>query len=79
MIVIAVRDYGSGIDAEDLPFIFERFRRTATAEAGPAPGMGLGLYLSRHVVEVHGGRIWVEQPDSTGTRMLFTVPALDVE
>lgn len=78
-IVIGVRDYGSGIDAEDLPYIFDRFRRTASAEAGAAPGMGLGLYLSRHVVEVHGGRIWVEQPEGAGTRICFSVPALDAE
>jgi signal transduction histidine kinase len=78
-IMIAVRDYGSGIDAVDMPYIFDRFRRAASAEASAAPGMGLGLYLARHVVEVHGGRIWAEQPAGSGTRVCFTVPALDAE
>jgi PAS domain S-box-containing protein len=78
-IVICVRDYGSGIDAADSPFVFDRFRRGASAEASATPGMGLGLYLSRHVVEAHGGTIWVDQPEGAGTRICFSVPGIDPE
>ncbi len=76
MVVIDVRDYGPGIDTSDLPDLFDRFSRASSAIDSGVPGMGLGLYLSRHVVEAHGGSIWVEHPEDGGTRMLFTIPAI---
>ena len=78
-VLISVRDHGPGINSEDLPYIFDRFRRAASAEASAAPGMGLGLFLSRHVVQAHAGRIWVEQPADGGTRVCFAVPAIDTQ
>jgi signal transduction histidine kinase len=77
MIAIAVRDYGPGITEEDLPFVFERFHRTEGAKRSNAPGMGLGLYLARIVIEAHGGRVWIERPEDGGTRVVFTIPAID--
>ncbi len=74
--VVSVQDHGPGIDADDLPFVFERFRRSRAAASGGRPGLGLGLYLARHLVEAHGGRIWIERPDDGGTRVLFTLPAV---
>jgi len=76
MVQIGVRDYGPGIDASDVPRLFDRFSRTDRAISSNAPGMGLGLYLSRHVVEALDGSIWVEHPDDGGTRMVFTIPAI---
>jgi PAS domain S-box-containing protein len=76
MVQICVRDYGPGIDAEDVPRLFDRFSRTGSAIASGEPGMGLGLYLSRHVIEAHGGTIWIERPDDGGTRLVFTVPGI---
>lgn len=76
MVQIGVRDYGPGIDAVDVPRLFDRFSRTGSAIASGAPGMGLGLYLSRHVIEAHGGMIWIEHPDDGGTRLCFTVPGI---
>lgn len=73
---LAVRDYGPGIDEADLPYVFERFHRAARARRSNAPGMGLGLYLARVVVEAHGGRIWIERPDDGGIRVVFLVPAI---
>lgn len=54
---VSIRDEGMGIDAEDLPHIFERFYR-ASKEAVAVRGTGLGLALTKGIVEVHGGRIW---------------------
>ncbi len=75
---IAVRDYGPGIDPDDLPHVFERFRRGARAAASQRAGMGLGLYLCKHLVEAHGGRIWIERPSfGGGSRVCFTVPLVE--
>ncbi|HEX5166614.1 MAG TPA: ATP-binding protein, partial [Thermomicrobiales bacterium] len=75
MVTITVRDYGPGIADTDLPRIFDRFSRAGRAVSSGAPGMGLGLYLVRHVVEAHGGSIWIERPDDGGTRVVLTIPA----
>lgn len=74
MVEFGVRDHGPGIDTETLPLLFTRFQRGAKAERSGVSGMGLGLYLCKNLVETLGGRIWVEQPEGGGTRMLFTVP-----
>jgi PAS domain S-box-containing protein len=71
---IAVRDHGIGIDAEDVPIVFDRFRRASTVESGHIPGMGLGLYLCRELVEAHDGEIWIEAPSGGGTRVVFSMP-----
>lgn len=77
---ISVRDYGIGIDESDVPFVFDRFRRASTVESGHIPGMGLGLYLCRELIEAHGGRIWIESPNDGGTRVVFSLPIVsDVE
>jgi signal transduction histidine kinase len=77
MVRISVRDEGPGIDAADLPHLFDRFSRTSSAVASGAPGMGLGLYLSRHVIEAHGGQITLESPPEGGTCVWFTVPGVE--
>lgn len=77
MIAIAVRDHGPGIREEDLPLVFDRFSRSREAISRGTPGMGLGLYLARHLVEAHGGEIWIEQPAGGGTRVVFTIPDAD--
>jgi PAS domain S-box-containing protein len=79
MIRIEVRDHGPGIDSADIPGLFDRFSRSDRAIASGTPGLGLGLYLSQHVIHAHGGRIWVECPDDGGTRFVFTLPAIDDE
>lgn len=79
MVTIAVRDYGIGIDATEVPHVFERFRRSSTVESQRIPGMGLGLYLCRELVEAHGGRIWIESPTGGGTCVRFTLPIAAAE
>jgi signal transduction histidine kinase/integral membrane sensor domain MASE1 len=71
-VTIAVRDYGPGIPNEEIPYVFDRFFQGKVAEA---KGMGLGLYISREIVEMHGGRITVETPPDGGSRFLLTFPA----
>jgi len=71
----AVSDTGPGIAQEDLPFVFEKYYKGAGA--GPErkrEGAGLGLAISRGIVEKHGGRIWVERREGPGTRFVFRIP-----
>jgi signal transduction histidine kinase len=76
--VVCVRDQGPGIAPSDQAALFQRFYRTASARAGKQEGLGLGLYISRGLVEAQGGRIWVESAPGEGSGFLFTVP-LDME
>jgi signal transduction histidine kinase len=69
-----VRDHGPGIAPEALPNLFERFFRAADARASGAEGLGLGLYISRTLVEAHGGRIWVDSTPGQGSIFTFTLP-----
>ena len=71
-IELALRDEGPGIAAEDLPHIFEKGYRGATAGA---PGKGLGLYMARSVVEVHGGSLGVVMPQGGGAEFRLWLPA----
>jgi signal transduction histidine kinase len=69
-----IEDEGEGVPDGDAAAIFERFRRTE-AEAEPdAPGLGLGLWIARSIVERHGGRIGVERTAQARTRFRFTLP-----
>jgi two-component system sensor histidine kinase MprB len=70
-----VRDEGPGIDAADLPYVFDRFYRSADARR--LPGSGLGLAIVRQVAEMHGGAVWATTPPSgRGAELHLRLPAL---
>jgi PAS domain S-box-containing protein len=70
---VAVGDRGVGIAPEDLPHLFDRFFRVA-ATAGVAPGLGLGLYIARRIVEAHGGRLTAESTAGAGSTFTVALP-----
>jgi signal transduction histidine kinase len=70
-VVFWVRDTGPGIDIADQPRIFERFWQGSTKRPGDA---GLGLAIAKGIVEVHGGRIWVDGTLGEGSTFHFTIP-----
>jgi two-component system sensor histidine kinase GlrK len=72
---VSVSDGGPGIQAEDLPHIFERFYQGRTKAKHATPGSGLGLALAKKVVEAHGGRIWIESEVKKGTTVRFILRA----
>lgn len=71
-IVFKVQDTGVGIPDDDLPRIFERFYKADRARSGG--GTGLGLAIARHLVEAHGGKIWVESRLGLGSSFFFSLP-----
>ena len=71
---VSVTDTGPGIAAEDQERIFEEFQQADAGKAQPE-GTGLGLALSKRLVELHGGRIWVHSEDGQGSTFAFTLPA----
>ncbi|MFW6098043.1 MAG: ATP-binding protein [Chloroflexota bacterium] len=72
VVVISVRDTGVGIPEVDLSRIFERFYKADRARSGG--GTGLGLAIARHLVQAHGGRIWVESREGEGSVFSFSLP-----
>jgi signal transduction histidine kinase len=58
--VVRVEDTGDGLDADELDRIFERFYRTDTSRSRDRGGSGIGLTISRALVEAHGGQLWAE-------------------
>ena len=69
-----VRDRGPGVDAADLPHLFERFYRGAAAAARPS-GTGMGLWIVRGLLAAQGGRVWAENGPGGGARFSIAVPA----
>ncbi len=74
--MVSVTDHGIGIPEEQLPFIFEKYHRGGKSEGGGIRGAGLGLFVTKSIVEAHGGRIWAESTEGKGTSMIFTIPLL---
>jgi two-component system sensor histidine kinase VicK len=71
---VSVKDNGIGIPASDLPFIFDRFFQVESHLTRHHTGMGLGLSVAKTMVELHGGRIWVESIEGKGSTFSFLLP-----
>jgi signal transduction histidine kinase len=74
LITITVSDTGRGIPEQDIPQLFQRFSQGTSKQR--SSGTGLGLYLSRQIVEAHHGSIWVESIEGQGSRFSLTLPIL---
>ncbi|MDI6829114.1 MAG: ATP-binding protein [Armatimonadota bacterium] len=74
MVTISVADQGMGIPKDHLPKVFERFHRVDNRDTREVGGTGIGLYLVKHLVEAHGGKIWVESELGKGSTFTFTLP-----
>ena len=72
-LVVAVTDRGKGIPAKELPFVFNRFYRAEKTRN--LEGLGIGLFLSRQIVEAHQGRTWVESVEGEGSTFYFSLPS----
>lgn len=73
-VLFMVEDTGIGIKAEDMAVVFEQFRQADTSKSGTTGGTGLGMPISKRLVEMHGGRIGLESREGEGTRFWFTIP-----
>jgi two-component system sensor histidine kinase GlrK len=71
---VRVADSGVGIPTDEVERIFERFYQSPSHKGEPSRGTGLGLAIARHVVEAHGGRIWVENREGQGSTFVFILP-----
>jgi signal transduction histidine kinase len=71
---IRVRDQGIGIAPEEIDSVFERFRRAQSDATRYIPGTGLGLPIVRQIIEIHGGRVWVESVLGEGSTFHVTLP-----
>jgi len=72
--LISVADTGLGIPPDEIGHVFERFRRVRSGAAQSIPGTGLGLTIVKQIVEMHGGKIWVESAVGHGSAFHFTIP-----
>jgi signal transduction histidine kinase len=74
LLTLSIRDTGVGIDAADLPHIFERFYRADRSRTGATGGSGLGLSIVKAIITAHGGTIRAESTPGKGTSIVFTLP-----
>ena len=72
--VVAVSDTGLGIPPQDRERIFEEFQQVDSSSTRKKGGTGLGLAIAKRIVELHGGRIWVESTPGQGSTFAFTLP-----
>ena len=72
--LVSVQDFGIGIDRRHHERIFERFYQVSDPEEKTYPGLGIGLYISREIVERHRGRLWVESSKGNGATFFVALP-----
>jgi signal transduction histidine kinase len=72
--VVQVKDNGAGISEEQIPNLFDTFRQIDGSSTRRWGGLGIGLAIARHIVELHGGKISVESKRGQGSTFAFTIP-----
>jgi signal transduction histidine kinase len=73
-VTVTVADTGIGIPAAEVPRMFEKFHQACAQDGTRPPGTGLGLALTKQMVEMNGGKIWFESKEGIGTKFHFTLP-----
>ncbi|HEY5550072.1 MAG TPA: PAS domain-containing sensor histidine kinase [Candidatus Saccharimonadales bacterium] len=76
---VQIKDTGIGIPEEDLPHLFQKFYRVDNSMTRSVGGTGLGLFISKRVIELYNGRIWVESQDNKGSTFFINLPRLTTE
>lgn len=79
VVQVYVRDTGAGIPAEDIPHLFQKFYRVDNSATRTTGGTGLGLFISRKIVELYQGRIWVESELGKGSTFYINLPRIDTQ
>ena len=74
-VMVEVEDTGTGIAPDQLPKIFDAFKQLDGSNTRKWGGLGIGLAMAKHIVELHGGRIWVESDEERGSVFTFVLPA----
>lgn len=77
VVQFSIKDTGNGIPKDDLPHMFQKFYRVDNSSTRTIGGTGLGLYICRKVVELYGGKIWVESEEKVGSTFFINLPRLD--
>jgi len=72
---VSVQDRGIGMSGQEMEQLFQKFYRVDRPEVRAAGGTGLGLYITKNLVELQGGRIWVESDPERGSAFAFSLPA----
>jgi two-component system sensor histidine kinase/response regulator len=78
-LIVSVTDTGRGIERDKLPYIFDRLYQATNSDWRTHRGMGLGLYICRELVRLHGGDIWVQSEPGKGSTFSFTIPKCSPE
>jgi signal transduction histidine kinase len=73
---VTVTDSGIGIPSDERPMMFSRFYRAQNVSQFEIEGAGVGLYLAKRFVELHGGQIWLTSKEGKGTTVSFTIPTV---
>jgi signal transduction histidine kinase len=73
-VAVSVQDSGIGIPKQDQERIFEKFEQVSLASPQGVSSTGLGLTIAKEIVELHGGRIWVDSDEGQGSRFTFAIP-----
>ena len=76
MLTVSVQDFGIGIAQSHQQRLFERFYRVLSKKDQTYPGLGIGLYIAHEIIQRHGGKIWVESVEGSGSTFFFSLPLL---